>query len=104
MNSLSLTGGVTDPLQLEVDLRDANLSSVTIRNLIESDLFEAADITALTPVGTADDPTVIYPYTASITVSFTGTAEARKKADAAEASKKKAAAAAAAQPAAGGTP
>jgi Tfp pilus assembly protein PilN len=104
LNSLSLTGGATDPLQLEVDLIDANLASVMIRNLVDSDLFEAADITSLAPLGSEEGSVITYKFTASITASFTGTAEAKRKAEAAEAAKKKAAeAAAAATPASGGT-
>ncbi len=106
LNSLSLTGGATDPLQLEVDLTNANLASVMIRNLVDSDLFEAADITSLSPLGSESDGTSSYQFTASITASFTGTAEAKRKADAAEAAKKKAAeatAAAQAAPASGGS-
>ena len=44
LNALSLSGGSTDPLQLDVDLTDASLASVLVRNLVESDLFESADI------------------------------------------------------------
>jgi Tfp pilus assembly protein PilN len=104
LNSLSLTGGATDPLQLEIDLTNANLTSVMIKNLVESDLFEAADITSLTPLGTGEGgETIKYQFTASITASFTGTAEAKQKAEAAaaaEAAKKKAAEAEAAAAAA----
>jgi hypothetical protein len=94
LNALSLTGGVTDPLQLDVSLSDASLAPVLIKNLVESDLFEAADISSLSPSsgGTEADGTVAvtsYPYSVSVTVSFTGTAEARKKAAAAEAKAKK---------------
>ena len=52
LNGLSLTGGITDPLQLDVDLATASLTPVLIRNLVESDLFEAADVTSITPKGT----------------------------------------------------
>ncbi|MCA9324241.1 hypothetical protein KC992_04035 [Candidatus Saccharibacteria bacterium] len=102
LNGLSLTGGVTDPLQLDVDLTNANLGPVMIRNLVESDLFEAADISSLTPRGGDDDNTSPYKFTASITASFTGTAEAARKKAAAEAAKKRAAEAAAAEAAEGG--
>jgi Tfp pilus assembly protein PilN len=99
LNALTLTGGVTDPLKLDIDLRTADLGPVTIRNLVESKLFEAADIATLTPKGevNADGSTSEYQANASITASFTGTADAARKAAAAEAAKKAAADAAAAQ-------
>lgn len=96
LNALTLTGGKTDPLQLDVDLRDASLAPTMIRNLVESDLFEAADISSLSPRGTSEDSSG-YQYTASISASFTGTADALKKLKAIEAAKKAAADAAAAE-------
>lgn len=99
LNALSLSGGVTDPLQLDVNLVSADLAPIMIRNLVDSDLFEAADIATLTPVGSDSEElsTTTYQFTASISASFTGTAEAARKAAAAEAAKKAAADAAAAQ-------
>jgi len=75
INSLTLTGGNADPLALNVDLTTADLSSVLQRNLADSELFEAADIGAISPKG-ADG---IYKYSATVTVSFTGSAEAKRK-------------------------
>ncbi len=99
LNALTLTGGVTDPLKLDVDLRTADLGPVTIRNLVESKLFEAADIATLTPKGegSGEEASTDYQANASITASFTGTAEAARKAAAAEAAVKAAADAAAAK-------
>ncbi len=78
LNALSLTGGITDPLRLDVDIVSADLAPVLSRNLVESDLFEAADITSLTPKGASEDddeaPTG-YNFTASVTASFTGSNE-----------------------------
>lgn len=92
LNALSLTGGSTDPLQLDVDLENASLAPILIKNLVESELFEAADIASLSPKSTGDaESTATYSFTASITASFTGTAEAQKKLKAAEDAKKKAA-------------
>lgn len=96
LNALSFTGGPTDPLQLDVDLANASLAPVLIRNLVESGIFEAADISSLSPHGSTGDATETYQFTASLTASFTGTAAAAKKAAAAEAAKKAAAEAAAA--------
>ncbi len=103
LNALTLTGGKTDPIQLDVSLRDATLAPIMIRNLVDSDLFEAADISSLSPKGTSADDTTGYQYTASISASFTGTAEALKKIQDAEAAKKAAADAAAAEAAKKGT-
>lgn len=104
LNALSLTGGNTDPLQLDVDMTDANLAAVMIRNLVESDLFEAADIANLTPKTSGEEGDSTsgitpsqYKFNASITASFTGTAEAKRKAAAAEKAAAEAAKAAAAQ-------
>lgn len=93
LNALSLAGGSTDPLQLDVDLLNATLAPVMVRNLVESGVFEAADITSLTPKGSGsdEDSSSVYQFTASITASFTGTADAAKKAAAQEAAKKAAA-------------
>jgi Tfp pilus assembly protein PilN len=103
LNALSLTGGNTDPLQLDVNLSNAALAPVLIKNLVESDLFEAADIASLNLAGGSseeNEESTGYAYSVSITASFTGTAEARRKAEAAEAAKRakeKEAAAAAAE-------
>jgi hypothetical protein len=88
IGGLSLTGGSTDPLQLNVSLKSPDLVPVLQRNLVESEIFEAADVVDLSPGGEGE-----YPYTASVTVSFEGTAEAKRQATAkaaAEAEAKKA--------------
>lgn len=95
LNALSLTGGKTDPLILDVDLKSADLAPTLGKNLIDSDLFEAADIASLTPKGTADPtattttPTTnpVYTFSASVSASFTGTAEAKRKQAAQDAAK-----------------
>lgn len=93
LNALSLTGGKTDPLILDVDLKSADLAPILSRNLVESDLFEAADIASLIPKGiSADDaasasPASAYGFSASVSASFTGTAEAKRKQAAQEAAK-----------------
>lgn len=86
LNALSLTGGTDDPLKLDVDMTGAELASVLIRNLEESDLFEAADISSLSPKGvsetTADGSTETdqYRYTASVTASFSTDKQTDKEA------------------------
>ncbi len=95
LNALALTGGKTDPLILDVDLKAADLAPVLSRNLVESDLFEAADIASLNPKGTAETETTTtsttpqspYTFSASVSASFTGTAEAKRKESAKEAAK-----------------
>jgi Tfp pilus assembly protein PilN len=89
LNALSLTGGIADPLQLDVDITSAGLAPILVRNLVESDLFEAADISSITPKGlgeeTVDGESSKYTFTASLTASFTGSADLKKKAAAAAA-------------------
>lgn len=76
INSLALTGGDTDPLTLDVSLASANLAPVLQSNLVQSELFEAADVNSISPLGSTD---TIYQFNASIAVSFTGSAEAKRK-------------------------
>jgi hypothetical protein len=80
LNALSLTGESTDTLNLDVDLERPELAAVLVRNLVESDIFEAADIGAINPKGGVDER---YPYGTIVRVSFTGTAEAKRKVEAA---------------------
>jgi hypothetical protein len=102
LNSLSLSGGATDPLQLELDMTNASLGPITIKNLVDSGLFEAADISSLIPKGSSAEQTdpataqSVYQFSAAISASFTGTAEAKKKATA-DAAKKAAEAQAASE-------
>lgn len=88
LNSLSLTGGNTDPLSLDVEMTSADLSAVLQKNLVSSELFEAADVNSISSKSTEG----IYKYAASVSVSFTGSAEAKRKAAAAAAAAAKAAA------------
>lgn len=81
LNSLSLTGGKTDPLSLDVDIENAELAAVLQRNLVGSELFEAADINSIS----AKDSAGTYKFSASVSVSFTGSAEAKRKIKAAAA-------------------
>jgi len=76
INSLALTGGETDPLTLDVSLAGADLAPVLQSNLVQSELFEAADVNSITPIGSTDN---IYQFNASVSVSFTGSAEAKRK-------------------------
>ncbi len=76
LNALSLSGENTDALSLDVDLEGPELASVLVRNLVESELFEAADITGINPKGSDGDR---YRYGTVVRVSFAGSAEAKAK-------------------------
>lgn len=84
IDGLSLTGGSLDPLQLNVSMTTAELAPVLQKNLVDSELFEAADIVSISPSGSEGTS---YQYSASVSVSFTGSAEAKRKAKAAEAAR-----------------
>jgi len=80
LNGLSLTGNSTDALSLDVDLENPELTAVLVRNLVESDLFEAADVGNIVPKGVEGSR---YKYGTIVRVSFEGSAAAKKKAEAA---------------------
>jgi cell division protein FtsL len=82
LNALSLTGESTDTLNLDVDLERPELAAVLAKNLVDSELFEAADIGTISPKGGEEDR---YKYGTTIRVSFVGSAEAKRKAEAAAA-------------------
>jgi hypothetical protein len=82
LNALSLNGANTDALNLDVDLEKPELAAILVKNLVDSELFEAADIGNISPKGSVEDR---YKYTTTVKVSFVGSAEARKKAEAAAA-------------------
>lgn len=84
IDGLSLTGGSTDPLALSVSATSPDLIPVLQKNLVESEIFEAADVISITPGGSAEN----YNYSASVSVSFTGSADAKKKEAAAAAAAK----------------
>jgi len=67
LNGLSLDGlGNSTPLSLDVDLASPELAAVLTTNLIESDLFVAADITTISARDAGQ-----YSYSAQITARFT---------------------------------
>jgi hypothetical protein len=76
INSLALTGGNTDPLTLDVSIASAGLAPVLQSNLVQSELFEAADVNSISPIGSSE---TVYQFNASVSVSFTGSAEAKRK-------------------------
>ncbi len=76
LNGLSLTGGTTDPLSLDISLLNAELVPVLQSNLVQSELFEAADVASISSTDSDEG----YSSTVSISLSFTGTAEAKAQA------------------------
>lgn len=77
INGLSLSGGVNDPLSLSVSITEADLAAVLQRNLVDSELFEAADVNSISPIG--GDSATTYNFNADVRVSFTGSAEERAR-------------------------
>ena len=94
LNALSLTGASTDTLNLDVDLERPELAATLVTNLLDSKIFEAADIGNINPKGADGDK---YRYGTTVRVSFVGSAEAKRKAAAAQVAAAEAAAAAAAE-------
>jgi hypothetical protein len=94
LNGLSLTEGSTEALNLDVDLERPELAAILVRNLIDSEIFEAADIGAIIPKISEGSR---YQYGTSVSVSFVGSAEAKEKEKKAAAAAKAAADAAAAE-------
>jgi len=78
LNTLSLTGGKNSPLQLDVDLETQDLAAVFQQNLVHSDLFEAADISAIVSKGAVvpKPGQKSYPFGATLTASFKGAKKA----------------------------
>lgn len=74
LNSLSLAGGKASPLQLDVDLESQNLAAVFQQNLVNSELFSQADISAIVSKGesTAKSTQKSYPFGATLTATFKG--------------------------------
>lgn len=84
LNGLTLTGGKTSPLQLDIDILSQDLAATFQQNLVNSDIFEAADISAIVGKGGGTTPPKAgvkeYPFGASLIASFKGTAAAKKQA------------------------
>ncbi len=79
LNGLSLTGGKTSPLQLDVDMDSQQLAATFQQNLVGSDMFEAADISSILTKGcTSKNGTKVYSYGATLSASFKGSKAAKK--------------------------
>jgi len=80
LNALTLTGGKTSPLQLDIDMDQQNYAAIFQQNLVNSDLFEAVDISAITTKGAATSKPgqKVYPFGATLVASFKGSAAAKK--------------------------
>ncbi len=72
LNALALSGGSASPLSLDVDMENQNLAAVFQQNLVKSDLFGAADISAISSKGdaSAKPGQKVYPFGASLTATF----------------------------------
>ncbi len=86
LTALNLTGGSYDPIKLNFELTSPDIAPTVRQNLFTSDIFEAADIKSITN-NVGDEEDTRYKANAVISVSFTGSAEAKAK----EAAKLKAA-------------
>lgn len=88
LTDLSLTGTSTEPLQITADVDSQDLAGVLRKNLVDSGIFESADIQSVTLRGSEEgEPD---SYTVSLTASLSGSAEkirAKAAADAAAAAK-----------------
>ncbi len=84
LNGLSLTEGSIDALNLDLDLERPELAAILVRNLVDSEIFEAADIGAIIPKISDGSR---YQYGTTVSVSFAGSAEAKEKAKKAAAAK-----------------
>ena len=82
LNALTLTGGKTSPLQLDVDMESQGLAAVFQQNLVNSDLFEAADISNISSKGDGSSKPgqKSYPFGATLTATFKGATAAKKPA------------------------
>ncbi len=77
LTSLSLTGNKDEPLQLSFKMKNQELASVIRLNLVNSELFQSADILSVSgssnqDTATSDPNASAYPYSASITVALKG--------------------------------
>lgn len=71
LNGLTLSGGADDPLNLEIDMQSQELAAVFQQNLVNSDIFEAADIANITSKGEGS-ATDKYLFSATVTAKFRG--------------------------------
>jgi Tfp pilus assembly protein PilN len=80
LNALTLTGGKSSPLQLDIDMESQGLAAVFQQNLVNSDLFAAADISNITNKGDAAPKPgqKNYPFGATLTATFEGATPAKK--------------------------
>lgn len=83
LNGLILAGGADDPINLEIDMERQELAAVFQQNLVNSDLFEAADIVSITSKGEGG-PADRYLFSATISAKFSGDKKPTTKTQAAE--------------------
>lgn len=92
LTDLSLTGTSTEPLAISAKVNSQDLAGVLRRNLVDSGIFESADLESVTQQTNTDGQ--LPTYTVSISASLTGSAEKVRKKAAAEAAAAEAAKAA----------
>lgn len=98
LTDLSLTGTSTEPLQITANVNNQELAGVLRKNLVDSGIFESADIQSV--ILEAGSDTEEEHYAVSLTASLAGSGEkirVKAAAEAKAAEAKKAAAAAAAE-------
>jgi len=83
LTDLSLTGSSTEPLQIAAETTTQELAGVLRKNLVDSGIFETADIGSVTLLEGSDG--LADRYSVSITASLTGSAAKKSKAAAAAA-------------------
>lgn len=76
LKSLSLTGDKSEPLQIVAEVARQDLAAVLQKSLVDSEVFEAADILSINP-GETNDTGVILNYDVTLEAELTGAAEAR---------------------------
>jgi len=82
LTGLSLTGTNTQPLQITANASSQELAGTLRKNLIDSGVFESADLQAVTL--TSDEDSNAQTYSVSILARLTGSADKEKAIDAAK--------------------
>lgn len=73
LDSLTLTESKVAPLSLDISIDSQQLAAVFQQNLVHSELFDQADISSISAIGSASKPAVkSYAYKTQIVASFRG--------------------------------
>ena len=76
LRSLSLTGDKSQPLQIVAEVNRQDLAAVLQKSLVDSEVFETADILSINPGDTSDTGAVLF-YVVTLEAELTGASEAR---------------------------